>query len=154
MEALLTCDTVIYNISDSTDDMEEALWVVQELHEKISTFATVKVFVCISTILTWAKTKPLNPVSYVLLSPSLSLLLIFLLSLWPWEGSEWPFFILRFLFLQDEPDVPFTEEDYRRRRTHPNFKEHITIEKEVIKMGKTVSDEHNDLRHTQWMVSL
>ena len=65
MEALLTCDTVIYNISDSTDDMEEALWVVQELHEKISTFATVKVFVCISTILTWAKTKPLNPVSYI-----------------------------------------------------------------------------------------
>lgn len=52
-------------------------------------------------------------------------------------------------FLQDEPDVPFTEEDYRRRRTHPNFKEHITIEKEVIKMGKTVSNEHNDLRHTQ-----
>jgi len=39
---------------------------------------------------------------------------------------------------QDEPDVPFTDEDYRRRRAHPNFKEAITLEKNVIKYGKTV----------------
>ena len=41
--------------------------------------------------------------------------------------------------LQDEPDIPFTEEDYRRRRCHPNFKDHIALEKLVIKLGKTVS---------------
>ncbi|XP_019850545.1 PREDICTED: adenylate kinase 7-like isoform X1 [Amphimedon queenslandica] len=98
MEALLTCDAIVYNISDTATEVEEAMWAIQELHEKMSSFATVKVFVCVSTVLTWAKTKPLNP---------------------------------------DEPDVPFTEEDYRRRRTHPNFKEHITAEKEVIKLGKT-----------------
>ena len=40
---------------------------------------------------------------------------------------------------QEEPDVPFTEEEYRKRRTHPNFKDHITTEKLVIKLGKTVS---------------
>ncbi|KPP79424.1 hypothetical protein Z043_100999 [Scleropages formosus] len=37
----------------------------------------------------------------------------------------------------DDPDVPFTEEDYRKRRPHPNFKDHISVEKLVIKMGKT-----------------
>lgn len=42
--------------------------------------------------------------------------------------------------IQEEPDVPFTEEDYRRRRTHPNFSKHITLEKLVTKLGKTVSD--------------
>ena len=41
--------------------------------------------------------------------------------------------------IQEEPDVPFTEEDYRRRRSHPNFSKHITLEKVVTKLGKTVS---------------
>ena len=41
--------------------------------------------------------------------------------------------------VQEEPDVPFTEEDYRRRRAHPNFKSHIAAEKLAIKLGKTVS---------------
>lgn len=44
-----------------------------------------------------------------------------------------------FVVTQEEPDVPFTEEDYRRRRTHPNFSEHIKLEKLVTKLGKTVS---------------
>ena len=42
------------------------------------------------------------------------------------------------LRLQDDPEIPFTEDDYRRRKPHPNFKEHISAEKTVIKMGKTV----------------
>lgn len=41
------------------------------------------------------------------------------------------------ILTQDEPDVPLTEEDYRRRRPHPNFKDHIATEKLVIKLGKT-----------------
>uniref|UniRef100_A0A6Q2YKS9 Nucleoside-diphosphate kinase n=1 Tax=Esox lucius TaxID=8010 RepID=A0A6Q2YKS9_ESOLU len=39
----------------------------------------------------------------------------------------------------NDSEIPFTEEDYRRRRAHPNFKEHINIEKVVVKMGKTNS---------------
>jgi len=39
---------------------------------------------------------------------------------------------------QDDPEIPFTEDDYRRRKPHPNFKEHISAEKMVIKFGKTV----------------
>ena len=40
--------------------------------------------------------------------------------------------------LQDDPEIPFTEDDYRRRKPHPNFKEHISAEKTVMKLGKTV----------------
>lgn len=40
---------------------------------------------------------------------------------------------------QDDPEIPFTEEDYRRRKPHNNFRNHISAEKLVIKLGKTVS---------------
>lgn len=39
---------------------------------------------------------------------------------------------------KDDPDIPLTEEDYKRRRPHPNFKEHTSTEKLVLKLGKTV----------------
>lgn len=42
-----------------------------------------------------------------------------------------------FVLLKDDPEIPFTEDDYRRRRAHPNFKSHISTEKLVIKCGKT-----------------
>ena len=42
------------------------------------------------------------------------------------------------LMCQDDPEVPFTEEDYRRRRSHPNFSDQIASEKLVIKLGKAV----------------
>jgi len=41
--------------------------------------------------------------------------------------------------LKEEPDLPFTEEDFRRRKPHPTYKDHLTAEKTVIKFGKTVS---------------
>ncbi|XP_050495839.1 adenylate kinase 7-like [Bombus huntii] len=59
----------------------------------------VRNFILISTLMTWANTKPLNP---------------------------------------DEPDLPFTEEDYRKRKPHPNFKEHIQCEKEVVIVKKKI----------------
>ena len=39
---------------------------------------------------------------------------------------------------QEDPEIPFSDEDYRMRRAHPNFKKHIDLEKLVVKMGKTV----------------
>lgn len=41
------------------------------------------------------------------------------------------------LFLQDDAEMPFTEEDYRKRKAHPNFKSHLSCEKLTIKHGKT-----------------
>lgn len=40
----------------------------------------------------------------------------------------------------DEPDTPFTEADYRKRRPHPNYKEQIKCEKDVIMYGKKYKD--------------
>lgn len=54
-------------------------------------------FILISTIMTWALTKPLNPA---------------------------------------DPDLPFTEADYRKRKPHPNYKEHIQCEREVVAVKK------------------
>lgn len=54
-------------------------------------------FFLISTMMTWAMTKPLDP---------------------------------------ETPDLPFTEADYRKRRAHPNFKEHIKCEKNVVTIAK------------------
>jgi len=45
--------------------------------------------------------------------------------------------------LQDDPEIPFTETDFRRRKAHLNFKEHIAAEKLVTKLGKTVRDRHD-----------
>lgn len=43
------------------------------------------------------------------------------------------------VFLQDDPDVVLTEDDFRRRRPHANFKELSAAEKNVLRLGKTVS---------------
>ncbi|KAF0305957.1 Adenylate kinase 7 [Amphibalanus amphitrite] len=37
----------------------------------------------------------------------------------------------------DDPDSPFTEDDYRRRRPHPHFQEHLNCEKTTFALGKT-----------------
>jgi adenylate kinase len=38
----------------------------------------------------------------------------------------------------DDPEIPFTEDDYRKRRSSPSYKDHIALEKLAIKFGKTL----------------
>ncbi|KAJ3332668.1 Adenylate kinase 7 [Blyttiomyces sp. JEL0837] len=40
---------------------------------------------------------------------------------------------------QDDPEAFLAEDEYRRRKPHPNFKNHIAIEKNVIKFGKKMA---------------
>ncbi|XP_031567964.1 adenylate kinase 7-like [Actinia tenebrosa] len=95
---LLACDIIVYDINGQPDQVDEATWAVSALHAELENFKDLKLFICLSTVMTWARSKPLDP---------------------------------------DDPEIPFTEDDYRRRRAHPNFKPHISAEKLVIKFGKT-----------------
>lgn len=94
---LLESDIIIYDITRDVNQIDEAVWAVSELQADLDKILKPKTFILISTVLTWAKTKPTDP---------------------------------------EEPDIPFTEEDYRRRKPQPHFKEQLSAEKTVIKLGK------------------
>ncbi|XP_049340519.1 adenylate kinase 7a isoform X2 [Astyanax mexicanus] len=98
LQCLKKCDVIVYNISEDTDVIDEATWAISALHSEINHIKLPKVFILVSTLMTWAMTKPADP---------------------------------------DDPEVPLLEDDYRRKRSHPNFKAQASAEKLVLKLGKT-----------------
>lgn len=100
LEQLMECDVIIYDITQDTQQVDEACWAANALHDALDRIDKPKTFILLSTVMTWAKTKPVEP---------------------------------------DDPDLPFMESDFRRRKAHPNFRDHYAAEKLIIKLGKTVS---------------
>ncbi|XP_051793005.1 adenylate kinase 7-like [Acanthochromis polyacanthus] len=99
LQCLLECDVVVYNISESStqQQVEEATWALTALHNEMENFKSRKIFILVSTVMTWAMTKPRN---------------------------------------QDETDVLVTEEEFKRRRPHPRFRNHNNLEKLVLTLTK------------------
>ncbi|KAM6915045.1 adenylate kinase 7-like [Xenentodon cancila] len=56
---LLECDVVVYNISESStqQQVEEARWAVTALHAEMENFKYQKMFILVSTVMTWATTR-------------------------------------------------------------------------------------------------
>uniref|UniRef100_A0A3P8UR02 Adenylate kinase 7a n=1 Tax=Cynoglossus semilaevis TaxID=244447 RepID=A0A3P8UR02_CYNSE len=96
LQRLLVCDVVVYNIAENAtqQQVEEATWAVTALQAESENFKTRKIFILVSTVMTWAMIKPQNL------------------------------------------DAVLTEEDFRRRRPHPSFRNHNILEKLVLKMGR------------------
>ncbi|KAK2577085.1 hypothetical protein KPH14_005893 [Odynerus spinipes] len=110
LSELMKCGIVIYDITWDRSQVEEASWVLEAIQEKLEVSGDTvtnkkkkekveipRYFILISTIMTWALTKPLDP---------------------------------------EDPDLPLTEVDYRKRRAHPNFKEHLRCERNVVIVKK------------------
>ncbi|XP_035534137.1 adenylate kinase 7-like [Morone saxatilis] len=105
---LLECDVVVYNISENAtkQQVEEATWAIEALHGEMENFKSRKMFILVSTVMTWALTKPQN---------------------------------------RDETsnNILLTEEEFRRRRPHPSFRDHNNLEKLVLKLGRSKKSKLN-----------
>ncbi|XP_032682245.1 adenylate kinase 7-like isoform X2 [Odontomachus brunneus] len=115
LSEVITCGVIIYDITQEPNQIEEACWILKEMVHALECAQEkspkvfkqqepTRYFILISTIMTWALTKPLD--------------------------------------LAD-PNLPFTEADYRKRKPHPNYKEYIRCEREVITVKKRVNLKSN-----------
>lgn len=100
------------------------------LHGYIEHFGVPKIFILVTPLMTWALTKTSDPVSNLLA----------MIAQYFCTAQQYIYIMLwLYVFFQDDPDVVLTEDDFRRRRPHSNFKELSAAEKNVLRLGKTVS---------------
>ncbi|KAL7752798.1 hypothetical protein RI367_001800 [Sorochytrium milnesiophthora] len=93
--ALLESDVIVIDFLKSVDQVQ---WMITLLEDNAAMFVDrPKTIVGVSSIMSWAKTKPVDP---------------------------------------DDTETPIAEDEYRRRKPHPNFRTHVQLEKEFVKLAK------------------
>jgi adenylate kinase len=68
----MECDVIIYDIIHDNDQLNEACWAVTSLHSELERIDKPKVFILLSTAMTWAKCKPADPVRSIRLQLEIS----------------------------------------------------------------------------------
>ena len=58
----MECDVIIYDVIHEPDQVDEACWAISALHSALDNIDKPKIFILLSTVMTWAKTKPADPV--------------------------------------------------------------------------------------------
>jgi adenylate kinase len=58
----MECDVVIYDITQDVNQVEEASWAIEAVSSQLD-IEKPKTFILLSSVMTWAKTKPVDPVS-------------------------------------------------------------------------------------------
>ena len=58
----MECDVIVYDITQDPEQVDEACWAISALHSEIERIDKAKTFILISTVMTWAKSKPADPV--------------------------------------------------------------------------------------------
>lgn len=91
----------------------------------MDSFSSKKILILVSTVMTWAVTKPRDQVR--LRDNSVTV------------DSNKRGLMERCVYIQEDPDALLTEEEYRRRRPLPMFRNHHRLENLVLKMRKVVS---------------
>jgi hypothetical protein len=62
IDTLMGCQVVVWDIT-ILGEIDGCSWAVEMLKDKLETFETPKTFICLSNLMTWAKTLSADPVS-------------------------------------------------------------------------------------------
>ena len=59
----MECDVVIYDITQDANQVDEACWAIESIGNQLDKIEKPKTFILLSSVMTWAKTKPVDPVN-------------------------------------------------------------------------------------------
>ncbi|GJQ87854.1 hypothetical protein Trydic_g1126 [Trypoxylus dichotomus] len=112
IKEILKCGFVIYNICGDKNEISKALNTLSQMADEIE------------------KLKEVGPKTFKGYSDLRIFILLSTVMTW---GATKP-------IDPEDPTTPFSEIDYKKRKPHPNYKEHINCEKEVVLKGRKYKD--------------
>ncbi|XP_017781619.1 PREDICTED: adenylate kinase 7-like [Nicrophorus vespilloides] len=109
---VMRCGYILYDISQDEAEIPKALETLKFIEEEID------------------KVKDVGPKTFKKFETSRTFILISNIMTWANTKPIDP----------DDPETAFTEADYRKRKPHPNYLQHIACEREVILKGRKYKD--------------